>query len=84
MTTTALLSDGPEITTSNSLPFSLDTYQLAGVVDAAQFAATASDQSGNPPKLTVTAAPRAETKTYPLISAVSDSFPRLSRSRRSR
>jgi hypothetical protein len=27
------LSDGPEITTSNSLPFSLDSYWLAGAVD---------------------------------------------------
>ena len=30
------LSDGPEITTSNSLPFSLDSFSLVGTVDPAQ------------------------------------------------
>jgi murein DD-endopeptidase MepM/ murein hydrolase activator NlpD len=46
------LSDGPDITTSNSLPFSLDSYWLAGAVDPVQLGAAA-DAHGVPPPLRV-------------------------------
>jgi murein DD-endopeptidase MepM/ murein hydrolase activator NlpD len=46
------LSDGPEITTSNSLPFSLDSYWLAGAVDPVQLGA-ATEAQGVPPPLRV-------------------------------
>jgi hypothetical protein len=57
------LSDGPEITTSNSLPFSLDSYGLAGAVDPAQLGA---------PPLRVIGPGRAQSSTYPLTYTVVD------------
>jgi hypothetical protein len=52
------LSDGPEITTSNSLPFSLDSYSLAGAVDPAQLGAAGRA--------------RRQSDTYPLAYTVAD------------
>jgi murein DD-endopeptidase MepM/ murein hydrolase activator NlpD len=63
------LSDGPEITTSNSLPFSLDLYWLAGVVDPTQFSA-ATDAKGVPPPLRVIGPGRQQSDTYPLTYTV--------------
>lgn len=57
------LSDGPEITTSNSLPFSLDSYRLAGAVDPA---------NGVRPPLRVLGPGRQEINTYPLTYSVAD------------
>jgi len=65
------LSDGPEITTSNSLPFSLESYQLAGAVDPAQFN-DAADGKGLPPPLRVIGPGRQESGTFPLMYAVTD------------
>jgi hypothetical protein len=61
------LSDGPEITTSNSLPFSLDSYGLAGAVDPAQLSG-----EGPPPQLRVVGPGRQESRTYPLTYTVAD------------
>jgi hypothetical protein len=66
------LSDGPEITTSNSLPFSLDTYWLAGMVDPAQLSAAAGEQDGIPPQLRVTGPGRQVTNAYPLTYTVTN------------
>jgi Peptidase family M23 len=65
------LSDGPEITTSNSLPFSLDSYWLAGVVDPAQLSA-AVDAQGIPPPLRVTGPGRQVSNAYPLTYTVTN------------
>jgi murein DD-endopeptidase MepM/ murein hydrolase activator NlpD len=65
------LSDGPEITTSNSLPFSLDSYWLAGAVDPAQLGAAAEEQ-GVPPPLRVIGPGRQESNTYPLSYTVTN------------
>jgi hypothetical protein len=65
------LSDGPEITTSNSLPFSLDSYGLAGAVDPAQLGA-ATDAQGVPPPLRVIGPGREQSDTYPLMYTVAD------------
>ena len=65
------LSDGPEITTSNSLPFSLDSYWLAGTVDPAQLGAAA-DAKGLPPPLRVIGAGRQQSNSYPLAYAVAN------------
>jgi hypothetical protein len=65
------LSDGPEITTSNSLPFSLDSYGLAGAVDPTQFG-DATDGQGVPPQLRVIGPGRRQSASYPLIYTVAD------------
>jgi hypothetical protein len=65
------LSDGPEITTSNSLPFSLDSYWLAGAVDPAQLG-SATDAHGVPPPLRVTGPGRQQSNTYPLTYTVAN------------
>jgi murein DD-endopeptidase MepM/ murein hydrolase activator NlpD len=65
------LSDGPEITTSNSLPFALDSYRLAGAVDPGVLTAAA-DAKGVPPPLRVLGPGRQESKTYPLTYMVVD------------
>jgi hypothetical protein len=65
------LSDGPEITTSNSLPFSLDSYRLAGTVDPVHLNA-ASDTREVPPPLRVTGPGHQESNTYPLAYTVTD------------
>jgi murein DD-endopeptidase MepM/ murein hydrolase activator NlpD len=57
------LSDGPEITTSNSLPFSLDSYGLVGAVDPAQLGAA---------PLRVIGPGRQQSSTYPLTYTVVD------------
>jgi hypothetical protein len=65
------LSDGPEITTSNSLPFALDSYWLAGAVDPAQLGESA-DAQGVPPLFRVIGAGRQESNTYPLTYSVTN------------
>jgi Peptidase family M23 len=65
------LSDGPEITTSNSLPFSLGSYWLAGAVEPAQLGA-ATDAHGVPPPLRVIGPGRQESSTYPLTYTVAN------------
>ena len=65
------LSDGPEITTSNSLPFSLDSYWLAGSVDPAQLGAD-TNARGVPPPLRVTGPERPQSNTYPLTYTVTN------------
>jgi hypothetical protein len=65
------LSDGPEITTSNSVPFSLDSYWLAGAVDPAQLGA-ATDAKGVPPLLRVVGPGRQQSNTYPLTYTVAN------------
>jgi Peptidase family M23 len=64
------LSDGPEITTSNSLPFSLDSYWLAGSVDPAQL--DSADAQGIPPPLRLIGPGRQESNTYPLAYTVTN------------
>lgn len=67
------LSDGPEITTSNSLPFALGSYWLAGTVDPGQLAATfGEDGAGSPPPLKVTGPGRQESGSYPLAYTVTN------------
>jgi hypothetical protein len=65
------LSDGPEITTSNSLPFLLDSYWLAGAVDPVQLGA-ATDAQGVPPPLRVIGPGRQQSDTYPLTYPVTN------------
>lgn len=65
------LSDGPEITTSNSLPFALDSYWLGGTVDPAQVGAAA-EAKGVPPPLRVFGPGRQQSMSYPLIYTVTD------------
>ena len=66
------LSDGPEITTSTSLPFSLDSYRLAGAVDPAQLLGAATDASGVPPPLRVIGAGGEQSDSYPLTYTVAN------------
>lgn len=65
------LSDGPEITTSNSLPFSLDSYWLAGAVDPSALTAAA-DATGVPPPLRVLGPGRQQSDTFPLMYSVTN------------
>jgi Peptidase family M23 len=65
------LSDGPEITTSNSLPFSLDSYWLEGMVDPAQLSG-ATDGRGGAPALRVTGPGRQVSNAYPLTYTVTN------------
>jgi hypothetical protein len=65
------LSDGPEITTSNSLPFVLDSYGLAGSVDPAVLG-DATDRQGSPPPLRVIGPGHPQSNTYPLTYTVAD------------
>jgi hypothetical protein len=60
------LSDGPEITTSNSLPFSLDSYWLAGAVEPAQFN-DAADGKGVALPLRVIGPGVKQSGTFPLM-----------------
>jgi hypothetical protein len=65
------LSDGPDIITSNSLPFVLDRYTLAGTVaPEAWAAAMASDTA--PTGFPVTPMSEVQTGTYPLLLSVID------------
>jgi murein DD-endopeptidase MepM/ murein hydrolase activator NlpD len=56
------LSDGPDILTSNSLPFVLDRYQFVGVVTP----------DSTPTDIRIVRAPRRERETHPLINSVID------------
>ncbi|HEV7732624.1 MAG TPA: M23 family metallopeptidase [Candidatus Binatia bacterium] len=64
------LSDGPDVVTSNSLPFVLTSYTRAGTVDPAQL----DDASGDPlaPVLVVTGPPKPQAGTLPLAYTVID------------
>jgi hypothetical protein len=65
------LSDGPGILTTNSLPFVLDRYTLAGTVDPTALAAAAADPTGT---LALPVEPRsqAQTGTFPLMLTLID------------
>jgi hypothetical protein len=63
------LCDGPDITTSNSLPFVFPDYTLAGTVDAIQLALALHDPNA---LLVVTGPAQAQSHTYPLIRTVVD------------
>ncbi|CAN5487941.1 M23 family metallopeptidase [soil metagenome] len=67
------LSDGPDILSSNSLPFVLDSYQFAGMIGPKELSDPA-DVVGGSPKLTVTGPAGPQTDTYPLVYSVTD-FP---------
>jgi murein DD-endopeptidase MepM/ murein hydrolase activator NlpD len=56
------LSDGPDILTSNSLPFVIDRYTLVGTV--------APDSTDT--DIRITGAPQPQEKTHPLFLSVSD------------
>ncbi len=59
------LSDGPDIMTSNSLAFALDSYRLVGTIDPAQL-------SGEVPEITIRGPGSDQTDSYPLAYTVSD------------
>jgi hypothetical protein len=65
------LSDGPEITSSNSLPFVVDSYQFAGMIGPTALSDPAK-QAGGSPTLTVTGPAAPQTDTYPLVYSVAD------------
>jgi hypothetical protein len=65
------LADGPEISSSNSLPFVLDTYQFAGMIGPKELSDPA-EAAGGSPKLTVTGPAGPQTDTYPLVYSVVD------------
>jgi hypothetical protein len=65
------LSDGPDLITSNSLPYVFDRYTLAGMVaPEAWAAASASDTA--PTGFPVTPMSEVQTGTYPLLLTVID------------
>lgn len=65
------LADGPEITSSNSLPFAVGTYQFAGMIGPKELSDPA-QVAGGSPKLTVTGPAGPQTDTYPLVYSVVD------------
>ncbi len=64
------LSDGPDNTTANSVPFVLERYILAGTVDPAALNPASTDSG--PPQLDVTGPSRLEAATHPLYLTVQD------------
>ena len=56
------LSDGPDILTSNSLPFVIDRYRFVGVVSP----------DSEPTDIHIIPAPRRERVTHPLVNSVTD------------
>jgi murein DD-endopeptidase MepM/ murein hydrolase activator NlpD len=76
------LSDGPDVVTSNSLPFVFDHYTLAGAIDPqAAVAALVPPPAGEDgvmiegaPAIPLEGAPEAQAGTYPLWPGVAD-FP---------
>jgi hypothetical protein len=64
------LCDGPDILTSNSLPYVFSGYTLSGTIDPYQQGAALTDP--NAPPLVVTGPARAESDTHPLFSTVVD------------
>jgi hypothetical protein len=64
------LSDGPDVLTSNSLPYVFDRYTLAGTVDQERLVAAFTDPST--PSVPLTGSPAAQTGTYPLALTVQD------------
>ena len=65
------LADGPEILSSNSLPFALDSYRLAGSIDPDQLSAP-NEPDGSAPVLTVDGPSGQQADTYPLTYTVTD------------
>jgi murein DD-endopeptidase MepM/ murein hydrolase activator NlpD len=65
------LSDGPDLTTSNSLPFALDRYDLAGTVALDALVAALTDPAAAP-AMAVAGPPTTQTGAYPLLLAVAD------------
>ena len=65
------LSDGPDMTTSTSLPFVLDRYDLTGAVALEALAAALTDP-GAAPALDVAGPAGPQAGTYPLLLAVAD------------
>jgi hypothetical protein len=75
------LSDGPDLATSNSLPFVLDRYTLAGAVDPATVTDVVppagedgADIEAGGAAMTVQGTPQPQVATYPLFFAVAN-FP---------
>jgi hypothetical protein len=69
------LSDGPVALTSNSLPFVLDRYTLAGIVDlAAAEAAAEAPEGADVASVPINVTSVAQTGTYPLALTLQD-FP---------
>lgn len=66
------LADGPEIMTSNSLPFSLDSYRLAGSIDGRLLTEPSDAPGGGSPILNVSGPAGPQTDTYPLTFSVTD------------
>ena len=64
------LSDGPDVLTSNSLPYVFDRYTLTGTVDPERVLAAFTDP--NAPPVPVVGSPQAQTGTYPLVLSVQD------------
>jgi hypothetical protein len=64
------LSDGPDIVTSNSLPFVFDHYTLVGTVALEALVSAFLDPSA--PPVTVQGPPQAQRATYPLTLTVQD------------
>jgi hypothetical protein len=64
------LSDGPDVLTSNSLPYVFDRYTLAGMVDPERLVAAFTDPSA--PPVPLMGPPAAQTGTYPLALTVQD------------
>jgi murein DD-endopeptidase MepM/ murein hydrolase activator NlpD len=65
------LSDGPEPLASNSLPFVIDHYTLAGTVDPAAMVAAYTDPSA-PREVRIEGTPLAQSGTHPLVLTVQD------------
>jgi hypothetical protein len=66
------LSDGPDVLTSNSLPFVFDHYTLAGSIDPV--AAEAAMTGDGEPRISLLGTPQPQIGTYPLYNDVAD-FP---------
>jgi hypothetical protein len=64
------LSDGPDVLTSNSLPYVFDRYTLAGTVEPERVVAAVTDPSA--PSVALMGPPAAQTGTYPLALTVQD------------
>ncbi len=71
------LSDGPDVLTSNSLPYVLDRYTLVGTASTASIEEEAPDLIETPsvsPQVRIAGMPTVQSSTYPLVATVQD-FP---------
>jgi murein DD-endopeptidase MepM/ murein hydrolase activator NlpD len=64
------LCDGPDILTSNSLPFVFSGYTLSGTIDGNLLGPAMNDP--NAPPLVVTGPAQAQSDTHPLVLTVVD------------